>query len=448
MAFEGLGGKLQAVFKKLSSKGRLDENDIKLAMREVKMALLEADVNFMVVKDFIKKVSERAVGVEVLESLTPDQQVIKIVREELTELMGSTNTKLVIADEPPTIIMMAGLQGAGKTTTTAKLAQYLKKQGKKPMVVGIDIYRPAAINQLEVLAKQINVEFYAEGTNPPDQTALHAIEKAKRIGCDAVILDTAGRLHIDEEMMEELQRVKDAVSPHEILFTVDAMTGQDAVNVAKTFDEKLNVTGVVVTKLDGDTRGGAALSIKAVVGKPIKFSSIGEKISDIEVFHPDRMATRILGMGDVLTLIEKAEAAIDAKQAMELQEKMKKQSFTLDDFLQQFEQVKKMGPISGLMDMIPGMNKFKGAGMDIDERQMERTTAIIKSMTMEERIDPSILNASRRKRIAKGSGVEVQDVNRLINQYEQMKKMLKQFSNMGKRAKKGLGGLGGFKLPF
>ncbi len=442
MAFEGLGSKLQAVFKKLSSKGRLNENDIKIAMREVKMALLEADVNFKVVKDFINSVSERAVGSDVLESLTPDQQVIKIVREELTELMGSTNAKLAVADMPPTVIMMAGLQGAGKTTMSAKLAQFVKKNGKTPMLVGIDIYRPAAIKQLEVLAKQINVEFYEEGTNPPEITAMNAIKKAERIGCDVVILDTAGRLQIDEEMMEELEKVRDTVHPTEILFTVDAMTGQEAVNVAKTFDERLNITGVAITKLDGDTRGGAALSIKAVVGKPIKFSGIGEKISDLEVFHPDRMAQRILGMGDVLTLIEKAEAAIDEKNAVEMQEKLRKQSFTLEDFLQQFEQIKKMGPLSGILDMVPGMNKLKDKDMDIDEREIERTAAIIKSMTMEERVNPSILNASRRRRIAAGSGVEVQDVNRLITQYEQMKKMMKQFMGKGKGKK------GKFRLPF
>ncbi len=440
MAFEGLGGKLQAIFKKLSSKGRLDESDIKLAMREVKLALLEADVNFLVVKDFIKSVSQRAVGADVLKSLTPDQQVIKIVREELTALMGATNSKLIVADMPPTIIMMAGLQGAGKTTTSAKIAQLVKKQGKKPMLVGIDIYRPAAIKQLEVLAKQINVDFYEEGTNDPAKTAANAIDKAKHLGCDVVILDTAGRLQIDEEMMAELQRVKEQVSPHEILFTVDAMTGQEAVNVAKSFDEQLDVTGIVITKLDGDTRGGAALSIKAVVGKPIKLSSIGEKISDIEVFHPDRMAQRILGMGDVLTLIEKAQASFDEEQAVKLQEKMKKNSFTLDDFLNQYEQIKNMGPLSGLMDMIPGMNKMKN--VDIDEKQLDKTTSIIKSMTMKERENPNILNASRRKRIAAGSGVEVKDVNQLINQYEQMKKMMKQFSSMGKKNK------GKFKLPF
>lgn len=443
MAFEGLGNKLQAVFKKLSSKGRLNENDIKIAMKEVKMALLEADVNFKVVKDFINTVSERAVGSDVLESLTPDQQVIKIVKEELTELMGSVNSKLAVADMPPTVVMMAGLQGAGKTTMAAKLAQYVKKNGKTPMLVGIDIYRPAAIKQLEVLAKQINVEFYEEGTNPPEITAQNAIKRAQHLGCDVVILDTAGRLQIDENMMEELEKVKETVHPHEILFTVDAMTGQEAVNVAKTFDERLDVTGVVITKLDGDTRGGAALSIKAVVGKPIKFCGIGEKISDIEVFYPDRMAQRILGMGDVLTLIEKAEAAIDEKQAAQMQEKLKKQTFTLEDFLEQFEQIKKMGPLSGIMDMIPGMNKLKGQDMEIDEHEMERTAAIIKSMTSQERIDPSILNASRRRRIAAGSGVEVQDVNKLITQYDQMKKLMKQFMGKGKKGKKGR-----MRLPF
>ena len=441
MAFEGLGSKLQSIFKKLSSKGRLTEDDIKIAMKEVKMALLEADVNFKVVKSFIGTVSERAVGADVLESLTPDQQVIKIVREELTELMGATNSKLLVSDMPPTVIMMAGLQGAGKTTMAAKLAQYVRKNGKKPMLVGIDIYRPAAIKQLEVLAKQINVDFYEEGTNPPEQTAKNAIERAKYLGCDVVILDTAGRLQIDEEMMQELEKVRDTVHPTEILFTVDAMTGQEAVNVAKTFDERLNVTGVVITKLDGDTRGGAALSIKAVVGKPIKFCGIGEKISDIEVFHPDRMAQRILGMGDVLTLIEKAEAAIDEKNAVELQEKIRKQTFTLEDFLEQFEQLKKMGPLSGLLDMVPGMNKLKGQDVEIDEREMERTVAIIKSMTTKERLDPNILNAGRRKRIAAGSGTTVQDVNKLIKQYEQMKKMMKQFMGKGKRK-------GKFRMPF
>lgn len=444
MAFEGLGSKLQAVFKKLSSKGKLNENDIKTAMREVKLALLEADVNFMVVKDFIAKVSQRAVGVEVLESLTPAQQVIKIVREEMTELMGSTNAKLNYGSAPPTVIMMAGLQGAGKTTMSAKLAQYLKKSGKTPMLVGIDIYRPAAINQLEVLAKQINVEFYEEGQNPPEKTAVNAIDRAAHIGCDVVILDTAGRLHIDEEMMAELERVKQAVHPDEILFTVDAMTGQDAVNVAKAFDEALDVTGIVMTKLDGDTRGGAALSIKAVVGKPIKFSGTGEKISDLEPFHPDRMAQRILGMGDVLTLIEKAQENFDQKEAAKMQEKLRSQQFTLDDFLKSFEQVRSMGPISGLLDMMPGAGKLKGVDMDIDEKQMGRTEAIIKSMTMDERVNPKILNASRRKRIAAGSGTTIQDVNQLISQYDQMRKLMKQFSGMGGKKRRGMMG----KLPF
>jgi signal recognition particle subunit SRP54 len=444
MAFEGLAGKLQNVFKKLTSRGKLSEKDIKEAMREVKLALLEADVNFLVVKQFIKSVSERAVGNEVLESLTPGQQVIKIVNEEMTKLMGSSAAKLTYASKPPTVYMMCGLQGAGKTTMCGKLGGYLKKQGKSVMLAACDIYRPAAIKQLQVVGEKVGVSVFELGQENPLKIAKKAVKKAEDEGIDILILDTAGRLHIDDDMMQELAQIKEKIKPTEILLVVDAMTGQDAVNVAQTFNETLDVSGVILTKLDGDTRGGAALSVKAVTSKPIKFSGIGEKFEDIEQFHPDRMASRILGMGDVLTLIDKAQAAFDEKQALELEKKLRTQQFTLDDFLEQMEQVKKMGDMSEILKMIPGMGGSKLAGMELDEKQTARTEAIIRSMTRQERTTPSVINGSRRKRIAKGSGVQIQDVNRLLNQYEATRKMMKQMMDPKKMRKKGK--FGGF--PF
>lgn len=439
MAFEGLSEKLQSVFKKLTGRGKLNENDIKEAMREVRIALLEADVNYIIVKDFIKKVTERAIGAEILHSLTPGQQVIKIVNEELTALMGSTQAKLTISPKPPTIIMMCGLQGAGKTTMTAKLGGYLVKQGKKPLLVACDIYRPAAIDQLKVLGNKLSIPVFEKGTQDPRKTAKEAVHHAIHYLHDVVILDTAGRLHIDEKMMQELADIKQAVKPTEILLTVDAMTGQDAVNVAKEFNEALGVDGIIITKLDGDTRGGAALSVKAVTGKPIKFAGVGEKLEDIEPFHPDRMASRILGMGDVLSLIEKAQEEFDEKNAIELEKKIRNQTFDLNDFLDQFSQMKKMGGVGKIIGML-GL----GAKVDadsIDEKQFARMEAIIQSMTMKERTNPNILNGSRRKRIAAGSGTTVTDVNRLISQFEQTKKMMKMFSGKGKKGR-------GMRLPF
>jgi signal recognition particle subunit SRP54 len=444
MAFEGLAGKLQNVFKKLTSRGKLSEKDIKEAMREVKLALLEADVNFLVVKQFIKSVSLRAVGNEVLESLTPGQQVIKIVNEEMTKLMGSSAAKLTYAAKPPAVYMMCGLQGAGKTTMCGKLGGYLKKQGKSVMLAACDIYRPAAIKQLQVVGEKVGVPVFELGQENPLKIAKKAVKKAEDEGIDILILDTAGRLHIDDDMMQELAQIKEKIKPTEILLVVDAMTGQDAVNVAQTFNETLDVSGVILTKLDGDTRGGAALSVKAVTSKPIKFSGIGEKLEDIEQFHPDRMASRILGMGDVLTLIDKAQAAFDEKQALELEKKLRTQQFTLDDFLEQMEQVRKMGDMSEILKMIPGMGGSKLAGMELDEKQTARTEAIIRSMTRQERTTPSVINGSRRKRIAKGSGVQIQDVNRLLNQYEATRKMMKQMMDPKKMRKKGK--FGGF--PF
>ncbi|MBE5786218.1 MAG: signal recognition particle protein [Clostridiales bacterium] len=426
MAFEGLSEKLQNAFKKLTGKGKLTEQNIKDAMREVRMALLEADVNYMVVKDFIKKVTERCIGAEILANLNAGQQVIKIVNEELTNLMGGSNAKLTWSPAVPTIYMLCGLQGAGKTTMAAKLAGMLAKQGKKPMLAACDIYRPAAIKQLQVVGEQVGVPVFEKGTQNPVQTAKEAIEYARYYGRDVLIVDTAGRLHIDETLMQELQDVKAAIRPQEILLVVDAMTGQDAVNVAKSFDEKLTIDGVIVTKLDGDTRGGAALSVRAVTGKPIKFAGTGEKLGDIEPFHPDRMASRILGMGDVLTLIEKATEAADLKAAEKLASKRNPADFDLNDFLEQMQSVKKMGPLQNVMGMLPGIGS-KLKNLEVDENAMKKPEAIIRSMTMKERKNPSILNASRRKRIAAGAGVTVQDVNALMRQFEQMQKMLKQF---------------------
>ena len=433
MAFEGLSEKLQGALRKMTGRGRLTEQAVKEGMREVRMALLEADVNYAVAKDFIRKVTERCVGADVLSSLTPSQQVIRIVNEEMTELMGSTNAKLNWSSSVPSIIMLCGLQGAGKTTMCAKLAGYLTKQGKKPMLAACDIYRPAAIKQLQVVGQQVNVPVFEKGTQDPVKTAKEAIEYARYYQRDVLIIDTAGRLHIDEELMDELLRIRDTVSPTEILLTVDAMTGQDAVNVAKAFDEKLNVTGVILTKLDGDTRGGAALSIKAVTGKPIKFSGIGEKLSDIEPFHPDRMASRILGMGDVLTLIDKAAEAFDEQEAGNFARKGLSNKLTLEDFLDQMQSMKKMGGLRSMISMLPGMS---GKDIDVDDNAMKKPEAIIRSMTPKERKDPSILNASRRKRIAAGSGTTVQDVNTLIRQFEQAQQMMKRM--MGAKGKKAL----------
>lgn len=426
--FSSLGEKLNHIFSKLTKRGKLTELEIKQAMREVRVALLEADVNFLVAKDFINKVSEKAVGEQILTSLTPGQQVIKIVNEELVSLMGSTNQKLEVSSMPPTVIMMCGLQGAGKTTMCGKLGLMLKKQGKKPMLVACDVYRPAAISQLKIVAQNAGVDFFEKGTNKPVKIAEEAIEMAKKKGVDTVIIDTAGRLQINEELMQELLDIKKAVSPTEILLTVDAMTGQEAVSVAKEFDEKLNLTGVILTKLDGDTRGGAALSIKAVTGKPIKFCGIGEKLGDIEPFYPDRMASRILGMGDVLTLIEKAQANMDEEQMKKLEENIRKNTFTFDDFLVQFEQLSKMGNLTELLSMIPGVaGKFRPE--DVDESKIKTYKAIIQSMTPKERSNPDLIKASQRKRIAKGSGTSIQEVNALIKQFEQTKLMMKNQKN-------------------
>ena len=426
MAFEGLSEKLQGALRKMTGRGRLNEQAVKEGMREVRMALLEADVNYAVAKDFIKKVTDRCIGSDVLSSLSPSQQVIKIVNEEMTDLMGSTNARLNWSPSVPTIFMLCGLQGAGKTTMCAKLAGYLTKQGKKPMLAACDIYRPAAITQLQVVGKQVNVPVFEKGTQDPVKTAKEAIEYARYYQRDVLIIDTAGRLHIDEELMDELARIKAAVRPTEILLTVDAMTGQDAVTVAKTFDEKLDVTGVILTKLDGDTRGGAALSIKAVTGKPIKFSGTGEKLTDIEPFHPDRMASRILGMGDVLTLIEQASEAFDEHDAEKFARKGMSSRLTLEDFLEQMQSMKKMGGLRSMIGMLPGMS---GKDIEVDDNAMKKPEAIIRSMTPKERRDPSILNASRRKRIAAGSGTTVQDVNTLIRQFEQAQQMMKQMMN-------------------
>ncbi len=431
-SFGTLSEKLNHAFSKLRNKGALTELEVKGAMREVRIALLEADVNFTVVKSFINAVSERALGENILKGLDASQQVIKIVNEELVSLMGSTHAKLKFADTPPTVILMCGLQGAGKTTMCGKLALLLKKQGKKPLLVAGDIYRPAAIKQLQVVGEKADVPVFEKGQINPVKIAKEGIEYAKKNGNDVVIIDTAGRLHIDETLMKELGDVKQAVNPSEILLVVDAMLGQDSVNVASTFNQKLDITGVILTKLDGDTRGGAALSIKAILGKPIKYCGTGEKLTEIEPFHPDRMASRILGMGDVLTLIEKAEQAITEEDAKKLAKKFKENSFDLEDYLKQLSSVKKMGNLSDMVNMIPGMgNKLKGANLNVDEKQLDRTKAIIQSMTPKERTKPEILNASRRKRIAAGSGTTVQDVNKLINQFNQTKDMMKKL-NSGK----------------
>lgn len=423
--FSSLSEKFNHIFSKLTKRGRLTELEIKEAMREVRIALLEADVNYLVTKDFVKEVSQKAVGDEVLKSLTPAQQVIKIVKDELVNLMSSNNQKLSISSAPPTVIMMCGLQGAGKTTMCAKLGAYLKKSGKRPLLVACDIYRPAAINQLQVVGKQANVEVFEKGKQNPVKTASEAVEYAKKQGLDTVIIDTAGRLHINEELMNELKDIKKKVNPTEVILVVDAMTGQDAVTVSETFNNDLDITGVILTKLDGDTRGGAALSIKAITGKPIKFCGVGEKIGDIEPFYPDRIASRILGMGDVLSLIEKAQEAVTEEEAKEMERKFRENSFTFDDYLKQIDSLKKMGNLKDVISMIPGIgNKIKN--LDIDERQMLVNKAIIQSMTPQERQHPEIIKASRRVRIANGSGTSVQQVNQLLKQFEQSKEMMKQ----------------------
>lgn len=430
--FKGLSEKLNHIFSKITGRGKLTELEIKQAMREVRIALLEADVNIQVAKDFIAKVSEKAVGQEILKSLSPAQQVIKIVNEELTALMGSTNSKLVVSSAPPTVIMMCGLQGAGKTTLCGKLALHLKKQGKKPLLVACDVYRPAAIEQLKVVGKKAEAEVFDKGQGNPVKIASEGVEYAKKYGYDTVIVDTAGRLHIDENLMQELENITKAIRVDEILLTVDSMTGQDAVNVAKTFNDRLPITGVVLTKLDGDTRGGACLSVKAVTGKPVKFASVGEKLTDLEPFYPDRMAGRILGMGDVLSLIEKAQEAVTEEEAVKMEKKFRENSFTLEDYLEQFAMLKKMGGARGLMEMLPGMGlggKVKISENDIDERKLDRMKAIILSMTPKERRDPSIINYSRKTRIAKGSGTTLQDINQLLKQFDQTKQMMKMMRN-------------------
>lgn len=431
--FSNLAEKLSAAFGKFRSKGKLTEADVKAGMREIKLALLEADVNYKVTKAFVAKVSERAVGAEVLESLLPGQQIVKIVNEELTALMGGSNAKLVISPKPPTVVLMCGLQGSGKTTHTAKLAKMYKKQGKNPLLVACDIYRPAAIKQLQVVAEQVGVPVFERGTNPPAETAREALKYAAKYGYDMVFIDTAGRLHVDETLMTELKEVHDAVQPTETLLVVDSMTGQDAVNVAESFNNLLDITGVILTKLDGDTRGGAALSVRYVTGKPIKFIGTGEKLDAIEPFYPDRMASRILGMGDVLTLIEKAEAAVDEKKAEELERKLREQSFTLEDFLDQFQQIRQMGSVDQLLGMMPGVKPGALKDAQIDEKAMARVEAIILSMTPYERTHPNVLNYTRKKRVAAGSGTSVEEVNRLLKQYEQTKDMMKRFMGGGKR---------------
>ena len=441
--FGGLTEKLANAFKKFRNKGKLTEADVKEGMREVKLALLEADVNFKVVKEFVKAVTERAVGSQVLESLLPAQQIVKIVNEELVKLMGGETPKVNISPKPPTVIMMVGLQGAGKTTHSAKIASYYKRKGKNPLLVACDVYRPAAVDQLKIVGEAVNIPVFSMGTKiSPVEIAKAGVEHAKKNGHDMVFIDTAGRLHIDEELMAELVKIKESTGPSEILLVVDAMLGQDAVNVAKTFNDMLDITGVVLTKMDGDTRGGADLSDKYITGKPIKFIGTGEKFDALELFHPDRMASRILGMGDILSLIEKAEQAYDEKNAKELEKKMREQTFSLDDFLQQMRQLKKMGNLEQLIAMVPGANMGALKNAQLDESQMAKTEAIILSMTMQERLRPEIINGSRRKRIANGSGTTVEDVNKLLKQFEQMKKMMKQFTGLGKRKMLGM------KLPF
>lgn len=445
MAFEGLADRLQSTIQKIKGKGKVSEADVKAMMREVRLALLEADVNFKVVKEFVKNVNERAVGQEVMKSLTPGQQVIKVVKEELTKLMGGEESKIAASNRPPTVVMMVGLQGAGKTTTTGKLANLLrKKYNRKPLLAAADIYRPAAIKQLETLGKQLSMPVFSLGDQvSPVEIARKAIEHAKEEHHDYVLIDTAGRLHVDETLMDELKRVKEVAKPDEILLVVDAMTGQDAVNVAESFNEQLGLTGVVLTKLDGDTRGGAALSIRSVTETPIKFVGMGEKLDALETFHPERMASRILGMGDVLTLIEKAQVSVDEDKARELEQKLRTQSFTFDDFLEQLGQVRQMGPLDEILGMLPGANKMKGLkNVQVDDKQIGHIEAIIRSMTKLEKEQPEVINASRKKRIARGSGRSVQEVNRLLKQFDEMKKMMKQMTNMSKGKKKG------FKLPF
>ena len=451
MAFEGLTEKLSAAFKKLRSKGRLTEADVKEAMREIRLALLEADVSYKVVKDFVKKVTERAIGADVLESLTPAQMIVKIVNEELITLMGSENAKLAIASKPPTVVMLVGLQGAGKTTNGAKLAGLMKKNGKNPLLVACDVYRPAAIKQLEVVGGQLGIPVFQMGQSDPVDIAKAGVAHAQREGYDMVFLDTAGRLHVDETLMEELSNVKAAVQPDEILLVVDAMTGQDAVNAASAFDKQLDIDGVMLTKLDGDARGGAALSVKAVTGKPIKFVGNGEKLDNIEPFHPQRMASRILGMGDVLTLIEKAEAAMDKKKAEELEQKLRKSKFTLQDFYDQLVQMRSMGSLTDILAMMPGMNAGALKNVQVDEKALGHIEAIILSMTPYERENPKCINHSRKQRISKGAGVKVEEINRLLKQFEEMQKMMKQLTGAGsnKKLKKiqkrgGFGGMGGF----
>ena len=439
MAFEGLAERLQETMQKITGKGKVSEADVKKMMREVRFALIEADVNLRVVKKFVKTVSERAVGQEVMKSLTPGQQVVKIVKDELTNLMGGEQNPIQFAKKPPTVIMMVGLQGAGKTTTTGKLATLLrKKHNKSPLLVAADVYRPAAIQPLETLGKQLTIPVFSLGTDvSPVEIARQALEQAKADHNDVVIIDTAGRLHVDEQLMDELRQIKELSNPDEIFLVVDSMTGQDAVNVAKSFDETVGITGVVLTKLDGDTRGGAALSIRSVTEKPIKFVGMGEKMDALEPFHPERMASRILGMGDVMSLIEKAQASVDEEQAKELEQKFREQTFTLDDFLVQLEQVKKMGPLDEILGMIPGFNKMKGLDTaKIDDSQMGQVEAIIRSMTKEERANPEMMNASRKKRVAQGSGTTLPQVNRLLKQFGEMKKMVKQMTNMQKGKKK------------
>ncbi|UBH23256.1 signal recognition particle protein [Macrococcus armenti] len=450
MAFEGLSDRLQATMQKIRGKGKVTEADIKTMMREVRLALLEADVNFKVVKEFVKTVSDRAIGSDVMQSLTPGQQIIKIVQEELTTLMGSENTQINMSKKPPTVVMMVGLQGAGKTTTAGKLALLMrKKYNKKPLLVACDIYRPAAIQQLQIVGKQIDIPVFTLGDQvSPKEITERALQHAKEEHLDFVIIDTAGRLHIDEALMNELVEVKEVSKPDEIMLVVDSMTGQDAVNVAESFDNQLNITGVTLTKLDGDTRGGAALSIRSVTQKPIKFVGMSEKMDGLEPFHPERMASRILGMGDVLSLIEKAQSQVDESKAKELEQKMKTSSFTFDDFLEQLEQVKALGPLDELLKMIPGANKMKGLNnVNMNAKQIDHVQAIIRSMTKEERNNPAIINVSRKKRIAKGSGRSLSEVNKLIKQFEEMKKMMKQFTGM-KKGKKGRNPFQGMNLPF
>lgn len=448
MAFDNLSDKLTGVFKRLRSKGKISENDVKEAMREVRLALLEADVNYRVAKDFTNKIAEKCIGEKVTESLTAPQTVIKIVRDELTALMGSETARLKTSPKIPTVIMMCGLQGSGKTTHSAKLAKYLKKQGHRPLLVACDIYRPAAIEQLKVVGAAVGTPVFELGTEKPEKIAAAAVRHSRDYGYDFVILDTAGRLHIDTELMDELHRITDAVAVNDILLVVDSMVGQDAVNIAKSFDEILSIDGVILTKLDGDTRGGAALSVRAVTGKPIMFAGVGEKPDDLEEFHPDRMATRILGMGDVMSLIEKVENEIDEKAAEETARRLQENKFDMNDLLSQFQQIKKMGSLKSILSMLPGMDK-KLRDVDIDDRQMLRVEAIIRSMTVKEREHPDIINASRRRRIAAGCGQTVEDVNRLLRQYEQMKKMFKQMSSKGARRKlsRGFTGMpGGFNF--